>query len=342
MTLSFQPAARRGAPLLIGIAGPSGAGKTYSALRVAQGLAGDRPIAYIDTERGRALHYADHFTFQHAELDAPFSPEAYMAALDAAEALDPAVIVVDSGSHEHAGVGGVLDMHEAELERLAGDDHKRREAMKFAAWVKPKGSHKAFVDRLTRLRTHLIIGLRAEEKIELVRENGKMVVKPKRTGAGHVGLIPICGRELPYELTISLVVTPENPGVPQPIKLPEDLKALVPLDRPLDESVGVALGAWAAGGQEAGPRIASPPPADLPYSDDENVLALRSRLHEVALENGAKASFTAQSIADNANSKTLKQHVDWLGRCIKTVEKSLAEKEAQAKSPFKPPAGVAA
>lgn len=253
MTITFAPAKRENVPLLIGIAGPSGGGKTLSALRVARGLAGDQPIAFIDTERGRALHYADDFPFLHGELEAPFSPERYGEALIDAVAAKPAVVIVDSFSHEHAGEGGVLDAHEAELTRMAGDDWKKREAMKFAAWIKPKASHKRLVSQLLQIPVHLIVCLRAEEKIDLVKnpETGKLEVKPKRTLSGHVGWIPICGKDLPYELTISLVVTPDAPGVPKPIKLQEQHKPFVPLDQPLSESTGKALAEWAAGGKAA-------------------------------------------------------------------------------------------
>lgn len=261
--MNFTKADRRALPIIAGFAGPSGSGKTYSALRVATGLAGGRPIAFIDTERGRALHYADEFDFLHAELDAPFSPERYAEAIEEALALDPAVIVVDSFSHEHAGEGGVLDMQESELQRMAGDDWKRREAMRFSSWIKPKAAHKTLVNHtLLRLPCHLIVCLRAEEKVDIIddpEKPGKKKVVPKRTLAGHVGWIPICGKDLPYELTLSLVVTPDAPGVPRPIKLPAQFKSLVPHDRPLDESVGKALAAWARGttsGAEPGPTAA--------------------------------------------------------------------------------------
>jgi hypothetical protein len=45
--------------------------------RLAAGIAGDKPFAVIDTENRRALHYADRFRFDHAELRPPFRPDAY-------------------------------------------------------------------------------------------------------------------------------------------------------------------------------------------------------------------------------------------------------------------------
>jgi hypothetical protein len=250
--MNFTKAQRVDSPVIWGIAGPSGSGKTLSSLRVATGLAQGKPIAFIDTERGRALHYADDFDFLHAELEAPFSPQRYGEALEEALALEPAVIVVDSFSHEHAGEGGVLDMQEEEFQRLGA-----RDAVKFTSWIKPKQAHKRLIAELLQLPVHLILCLRAEEKIDLVKEDGKIVVKPKRTLAGHVGWIPICGKDLPYELTISLVLTPDHPGVPQAIKLQEQHRPLVALDKPLSEETGRALAEWAKGsGAEPGPKAA--------------------------------------------------------------------------------------
>lgn len=277
--IQFRPATREGVQLLIGVAGPSSSGKTMSALRLAKGMSGGRPFALIDTESGRALHYADDFDFLHGELSPPFSPSRYGEAIKAAAAINPPVIVVDSFSHEHAGEGGVLDMHEAELQRMAGGDYKKREAMKFAAWIKPKKEHKALIQQLLQLRTHLIVCLRAEEKVDLVKDDkGKLQVVPKRTLAGHVGWIPVCGKELPFELTLSLVVTPDAPGFAKPIKLQKQHAPLVPLDRPLDETVGEALAAWAAGGgAKSQPHSEGPtrgdghaePPAGIPADGEE-------------------------------------------------------------------------
>ena len=102
---SFRPATRENVALLIGLAGASGSGKTYTAMRLAKGIAGDKPFCVIDTEAGRAKHYADAFRFDHGDLKPPFSPAAYADAIRAADDAHYPVIVVDSMSHEHAGQG---------------------------------------------------------------------------------------------------------------------------------------------------------------------------------------------------------------------------------------------
>lgn len=248
MSYEFRPAVRENVGLLIGLAGGTGSGKTNSAFRLAAGISGDKPFAVIDTEARRALHYAGDFKFDHGELKPPFSPDAYAAMIKAADDAKYPVIVVDSASHEHAGDGGLLDMHESELDRMAGDNWQKREACKMAAWIKPKTQHKAMVNRLLQVRAHLILCFRAEEKIEMKRIDGKMQIAPKQSLTGLNGWIPICEKNLPYEMTCSFLLTADAPGVPKPIKLQQQHRHLFPDNRPIDEASGRALAAWAAGG----------------------------------------------------------------------------------------------
>lgn len=247
MAFTFRPAVRENVGLLIGLSGASGSGKTYTAMRLAKGIAGDKPFAVIDTEAGRANHYADQFRFDHGDLKPPFTPERYTEAIVAADQAGYAAILVDSASHEWAGEGGILDWQEAELDRMAGDDWKKREAVKMASWIKPKMAHKKMVQRLLQVRAHLILCFRAEPKIEMVRVNGKTEVREKQSLTGVNGWIPICEKNLPYELTVSLLLMADRPGVQIPIKLQEQHKALFPLDRVIDESSGQRLAEWAHG-----------------------------------------------------------------------------------------------
>lgn len=246
MSFTFRPAIRERVPLLIGLAGSSGSGKTFSALRLAKGIIGDtgKRFAVIDTEAGRAKHYADQFAFDHGDFAPPFTPERYAEAIAAADAEGYPVIVVDSTSHVWSGDGGCLDMQEAEFQRMGS-----REAAKMASWIKPKQEHKRMVSKLLQLRAHVILCFRAEPKIEMTRVDGKMQVAAKVGLTGIDGWFPICEKMLPYELTISLLLLANKPGFPLPIKLQEQHKAAVGLDRPLDETTGAKLAAWAAGGE---------------------------------------------------------------------------------------------
>src|SRR5215831_9219882 len=252
MAFTFRPAVRENVPLLVGLSGGTGSGKTFTAMRLAKGIAGDRPFAVIDTEASRARAYADFFRFDHGDLTPPFTPERYADAIAAADNAQYPVIVVDSTSHVWAGDGGVLDWQEKELDRMAGDDWKKREACRMAAWIKPKMAHKQFVQRLLQLRAHLILCFRAEPKIEMVRgEGGKMEIREKQSLTGLNGWIPVCEKNLPYELTASFLLMADKPGIPLPIKLQAQHRDLFPLDKPITEDAGAQLAAWALGGATA-------------------------------------------------------------------------------------------
>jgi len=275
-SFSFKPATRENVGLIIGVMGSSGSGKTYSAMRLASGLAGDKPFAVIDTESRRALHYADQFRFDHGELHAPFRPERYTEAIQAADKAGYPVIVVDSASHVWAGEGGVLDWQEEELERMAGQDWKRRESCKMAAWIKPKMGHKKMLQSLLQIRAHLILCFRAEEKIDMVREGGKTRIVPKQTSTSRDGWVPVCDKSLPYELTMSFLMLADAPGIPLPIKLQEQHRAVINLKAPVDEVFGRAIGGWAAGGEtpkeekpaKAPAKRAKEKPQERPKTED--------------------------------------------------------------------------
>jgi hypothetical protein len=332
--VSFAPGVRERTTLLIGLAGGTGSGKTYSALALATGLAGGpctckftarctcgRRFAVSDTEARRALHYAPRkgqtvlergqFVFDHSELVAPFRPQTYQDAIAAAEAARYPVVVVDSASHEWEGEGGMLEWQEEELDRMAGQDWDKRERCKMAAWVAPKMSHRRMVNRLLQLRSHLILCFRAEEKIEMARgKDGKLEIQPKKTRTGLAGWVPICEKRLPFELTASFLLTEVEPGFPKPIKLEEQHREFVDLKKPLDERVGAAFAIWAAGDSPP-PRIDPAPPAKpaKAYSADELVkrYANCGRIEYEELENRRRELWAKLSGPDK---RRLKQAAD--------------------------------
>lgn len=255
--ITFRRAVRENVPLIIGLAGASGSGKTYSAMRLASGLANGKPFCVIDTEAGRAKHYADLFTFDHADLRSPFRPSAYEEAITEADKAGYPVIVVDSCSHEHAGEGGLLDWHEEELERMSGGNDRNRDNNNMRAWIKPKMEHKQMVQKLLQVRAHLILCFRAEQKVEMARgEDGKMKIVPKTIASGFSDWIPICEKNMLYELTASFLLVPGKPGIPHPIKLQEQMRKMIDLNSPISEKVGAVLAEWAKGTNKPEPQAA--------------------------------------------------------------------------------------
>lgn len=273
MNYEFRPAVRENVGLWINLVGGTGGGKTYTAMRLASGISGGKPFVVLDTENRRALHYADQFNFHHAEIRPPFRPDAYSDAIVAADKAGYPVIVVDSGSHVWAGDGGVLDWQEEELNRMAGDDYGKRERVKMAAWIKPKMAHKHMVQKLLQVKAHLILCLRAEEKIEMVKNaQGRLEVQKKQSLTGKDGWIPICDKNLPFEATCSFLLLASAPGIPHPIKLQEQHKALFPLDKPITEESGRKLAEWASGTPKAAASDgASTMEGRLPQKDAEGI-----------------------------------------------------------------------
>lgn len=245
--ITFRKAIREQINLIIAVCGGTGSGKTFSAMRIAAGISNGKNFAVIDTENGRANHYADQFSFDTCKIHAPFHPDVYAEAIAAADKAGYPVIVVDSMSHEWAGEGGVLDLQEDELDRMAGDDWKKREACKMAAWVRPKMAHKGMMNKLLQVKAHIILAFRAEEKIEMVRVGDKMEVRKKESLTGKDGWIPICEKNVPFEATCSFLLLASKPGIPHPIKLQEQMRKMMDLAKPLNEDVGRQLAQWAKG-----------------------------------------------------------------------------------------------
>ena len=114
----FESVTRKKSKARIALVGPSGAGKTLSALYLAYGITGDwGKIALIDTEHERARFYAERSdlgtgVFLYAALNPPYSPERYISYVNqAAETVgEDGVVIVDSFSHAWDYAGGVLDI----------------------------------------------------------------------------------------------------------------------------------------------------------------------------------------------------------------------------------------
>lgn len=242
MTYQFRPAVRQQTSLLIALAGASGSGKTYSALRLATGLVGPKgKIGFVDTEAGRALHYADKFTFDHCNITAPFRPENYRDAIVAGEDQGYDVIIVDSMSHEKEGEGGLQEW----AEQIERDGTKSP-----GNWRVPKMHHKRMMNRLLQCRPHLIFCLRAEEKMLITKDaRGKMLVIPAEERPLTERWEPICEKRFMYEMTASFTLLPSQPGIPIPIKLQDQHRPAFPDGQAIGEEAGESLAKWAHGGK---------------------------------------------------------------------------------------------
>jgi hypothetical protein len=256
-TFEDKPAVRSKVPLLIGLMGPSGGGKTFSALRLAGGIqkvaGGD--IFVVDTESKRALHYADQFTFRHIAFGAPFSPLDYLAVLEHCAKKGATTVIVDSMSHEHEGPGGVLEWHSAEIERMAKGNADKADRVNMIAWAAPKAARRRLINSVLQLDMNLILCFRSKDKLKL--EKGK---DPERKG-----WMPIAGEEYLFEMTVNFLLPPSAKGIPKWegltedqgmfLKRPGQFAQLLNDPRPLDENIGEAMARWAAGTPKGSPEL---------------------------------------------------------------------------------------
>lgn len=187
MALQLKKATRKQVKLRLNISAPSGAGKTYSALRMAYGIVGNwDKIAVIDTENRSASLYSHLGDFFTIDLTPPFSPERYIEAIKACEAGGIECCIIDSSSHEWNGAGGCIEMNEI----LAQTKYKSNN---WSAWNETTPKHDRFVNTVLQSPMHIITCTRS--KTETIQEGGRVK---------KVGMKDIQREGWEYELTVSL------------------------------------------------------------------------------------------------------------------------------------------
>lgn len=189
----FTKATRKQRKLRMALIGPTGSGKTYSALQIARGVVGPKGrIAVIDTENYSASLYADAADFDVLNLT-NFGPADYVDAIEQAEKAGYDAVVIDSLSHAWIGIGGALDQVD---KAQAKSEAAGRTANSFTAWRNITPQHNKMVDKLVRANLHIIVTMRV--KMEFVQEKderGKTIVR-------KVGLQPVQRDGLEYEFDI--------------------------------------------------------------------------------------------------------------------------------------------
>lgn len=96
-------------------------GKSYSALRLATGMAEElsktlgRPAKILmgNTEASRGRYYANEFTYDIVDLEAPYNPEMFVDFINYAVEEGYDILVLDTTSPEWEGKGGCLELHQA-------------------------------------------------------------------------------------------------------------------------------------------------------------------------------------------------------------------------------------
>lgn len=196
--MSFQKVTREKSKLRLALAGPSGAGKTLSALLLAYGITEDwSKIALIDTEHGRAKFYANRSDFGtgeflYQEMSAPYSPDKYISMVQEGAGVvgSDGVVIVDSFSHAWNNSGGVLEIKE----KIEGGNNKKS----FSAWAEAGKIQNNLVNSILSVNCHTIVTMRTKMAYAIEQnELGKNV--PVK-----LGLEPVQRENTEYEFDIVL------------------------------------------------------------------------------------------------------------------------------------------
>lgn len=171
MNLQIKKASKKESKLRMGLIGPAGAGKTFSALSIGEHLG--KKILVIDTERGSASKYADLFSFDVVELES-FAPDRFIEVIEFVNKMPESdrydVLIIDSLSHAWIGKDGVLEMHDNAAKRGSGNS--------FTAWRDVTPKHNALVDSILNAKTHIIATMRAKtEHVQEKDEKGRTVIR---------------------------------------------------------------------------------------------------------------------------------------------------------------------
>ncbi len=189
MAIEIRKAQRTKAKLRLGIAAPSGAGKTYSSLLLAFGIGGK--IGMIDTEYGSGDLYAHLGEYDIISLSAPYTVQKYLEAIRAFEAAGYDTIIIDSLSHAWAGDGGLLDKQGKIADSGRGNS--------YTAWRQVTPDHNALVNAMLGSPCHIIATMRSKQ--DYVQERDE---KSGKTQIRKVGLAPVQRDGMEYEFTIML------------------------------------------------------------------------------------------------------------------------------------------
>lgn len=204
--MQLRTAQRNQTKIKAGFFGTAGSGKTYSALLTAIGLVAEdienptpeewSRVAIICTEMQddvttAADLYSDLGPFQVLPLQAKYTPERYINALDACNIPEIEVVIIDSISHEWEGAGGLLEIV---------NDFKNP----YTAWNKAGKRHAQLVKEIIEYPKHLLVTGRTKTDYvmeETTNKQGNATTAPKKVGT------KVVTREgLDYELSLSFQI----------------------------------------------------------------------------------------------------------------------------------------
>ena len=235
MSVTFTPATKEAAKARIALSGPSGAGKTYTALMLAHALA-DK-VAVIDTERGSASKYVGLNGWQFDTLQPQsYAPLSLVEALGAAAGAEYGCVVVDSLSHYWEGTDGMLEQV----------DRRGRNGNNFAGWKEARPDERRMVDALIGFPGHVIVTMRAKTEY-VIEENERGKKVPRK-----VGLKPVQRDGIEYEFDLVGDLDHDNTLTVSKSRIHTLAKAVIPLP---GEDFAKQIESWLSDGEQV-PSVA--------------------------------------------------------------------------------------
>lgn len=256
----FQKATKKQAFLRLALTGPSGAGKTYTALTLAKWLVPGGKVAVIDTEHGSASKYADIFEFDTLELT-NFAPATYMRAIQAAQENGYDVLIIDSLSHAWFAPGGVLAIVDDEAARSKSGNT-------FMAWRKGSDIQNQLVEAILSTKMHVIATMRSKTEYAQERDDktGKTIIR-------KLGTAPIQRDNVEYEFDVVGEMTSENTMLVQKSRCSTLTGAVIELP---GQDVADLLRAWLTDGAPVEDTTNAPkaePPTPTPPNNPRRIPA---------------------------------------------------------------------
>jgi nucleoside-triphosphatase THEP1 len=228
----IEVATKEKCKLRLAIMGVSGSGKTYSALRIAKGIAGEdaSKILFVDTERRSARKYSDRFKFSVIDLDKP-NIDSLIELLEFVNNQNFEVLIIDSLTHAWQ---ELLE----EIDKLA---KAKFGGNSFQAWAEGTPKQKRFIQAILDSKCHVVCTMRSKTEW-VVAPNARGKMTPTRVGTGVEQ-----GKGIEYEFDMLIDISQEH--IAQVLKDRTGKFQDKLIEKP-DEKFGKALSDWLDEGAE--------------------------------------------------------------------------------------------
>lgn len=246
--IGIRPAARQRVNLRLSIFGPSGAGKTMTALRIATGMTHIHPgkIGLIDSELGSSELYADRWPFDVLHVP-DHTTDTYISAIQEFARAGYEYLIIDSFSHPWEWLKTWVDT-------LAQAKYRGNT---WAAWNEGTPKQSALLNAILTYPGHVIATMRSKTEWSVDKNNSN---KPVR-----VGLSPQQRPGSEYEWTLLFELSVDH--ILTCIKDRSGKFQDVMITKP-GEDLGAEIATWLQEGADPLPLVLPPTEVTVPAQPD--------------------------------------------------------------------------